>query len=72
MTKKSINETTENNYRLQTMKFLIGKPSLPHLISFGPKYLLRIPFSNILSLGSSLDVRHHVSQTYSTTGNIII
>ena len=35
----------------------------------GPNIHLRILFSNILSLDSSLNVRDHVSQSYSTTGN---
>ena len=38
----------------------------------GPNTLLRILFSNTLMLHSSLNVRDHVSQPYSTTGNIIV
>ena len=38
----------------------------------GPNICLRILFSNTLSLHSSLNVRDHVSQPYSTTGNIIV
>ena len=38
----------------------------------GPNIRLRILFSNTLSLDSSLNVRDHVSQPYSTTGNIIV
>ena len=38
----------------------------------GPDVRLRILFSNTLSLHSSLNVRDHVSQPYSTTGNIIV
>ena len=38
----------------------------------GPNTRLRILFSNTLSLDSSLNVRDHVSQPYSTTGNIIV
>ena len=34
--------------------------------------MLRILFSNTLSLRSSLSVRDHASQPYSTTGNIIV
>ena len=37
-----------------------------------PNIRLRILFSNTLSLHSSLNVRDHVSQPYSTTGNIIV
>ena len=55
------------------MKFLIVEPSpLPILIPLGPKIPLRIVFSNNLSLHSSLNVRDHVSQPYSTTGNSIV
>ena len=51
------------------MKFLIVEPSpLSILISPGPKYSLKILFSNTLSLDSSLNARDHVSQPYSTTG----
>ena len=38
----------------------------------GPNIRLRILFSNTLSQNSSLNVRDHVSQPYSTTGNIIV
>ena len=49
------------------MKFLIVKPfPLPILILLGPNIRLRILFSN------TLNVRDHVSQPYSTTGNIIV
>ena len=53
------------------MKFLIVEPS-PLLISslLGPNIRLRILFSNTLSLDSSLNVRDHVSQPYSTNNNI--
>ena len=55
------------------MKFLIVKPStLPICIPLGPKYLPQDFFSNTLSLDSSLNVRDHVPQPYSTTGNIIV
>ena len=37
-----------------------------------PNIRLRILCSNTLSLHSSLNVRDHVSQPYSTTGNIIV
>ena len=37
-----------------------------------PNIRLRILFSNTISLHSSLIVRDHVSQPYSTTGNIIV
>jgi hypothetical protein len=49
------------------MKFLIVEPSpLPIFI---PNILLKILFSNNPSLRSSLNVRDHVSQPYSTTFN---
>ena len=38
----------------------------------GPNIHLRILFSNTLSLDYSLNVRDHVSQPYSTAGNIIV
>ena len=38
----------------------------------GPNICLRILFSNTLSLHSSFNVRDHVSQPYSTTGDIIV
>ena len=38
----------------------------------GPNIQLRILFSNTLSLYSSLNVRDHVSQPYSTPGSIIV
>ena len=38
----------------------------------GPNIHLRILFSNTLILHSSLNVRDHVPQPYSTTGNIIV
>ena len=45
---------------------------VPHCEAFfTPNIRLRILFSNTLSLHSSLNVREHVSQPYSTTGNII-
>jgi hypothetical protein len=38
----------------------------------GPNTHLRILLSNTLSLHSPLNVRDHVSQPYSTSGNIIV
>ena len=38
----------------------------------GPNICLRILFSNILSLRSSLNVRDHASQSYNTTGKIVL
>ena len=38
----------------------------------GPNICIRILFLNTLSLQPSLNVRDHVSQSYSTTGNIIV
>ena len=50
------------------MKHLNTEPSpLP----LGPDARLRILFLNTLSLRSSLNLRAHASQPYSTTGNII-
>ena len=58
---------------MQTIKFLIVEPSpFPILIPQGPDNYLSILFSNTLNLHSSLIVRDHVSQPYSTTGNIIV
>jgi hypothetical protein len=37
-----------------------------------PNIRLRILFSNTISLHSSLNVRDHTSQSYSTSGNIIV
>jgi hypothetical protein len=55
------------------MKFLIVEPSpLSICISSGPNIRLRIMYSNVLALHSSLNVRDYVSHPYSTTGNIII
>ena len=50
---------------------------VPHCEAFTsphshPNIRLRILFSNIHSLRSSLNVRDYVSQPYSTTGNIIV
>ena len=44
----------------------------PFLSLLGPNIRLRILFSNTLSLDSSLNVRDHVSQPYSTTDNVIV
>jgi hypothetical protein len=55
------------------MNFFIVEPSpLPILIPLCPIIRLKIMFSNILSLHSSLNVRDHVSQPYSTTSNMNI
>ena len=55
------------------MKCLIMEPSpLRILIPLGPNIRLRFLFSNTLSLHSFLNVRGHVLQPYSTTGNIIV
>ena len=55
------------------MKFLILKPFHFAFASvLGSNIRLRILFSNTLSLDSSLNIRDHVSQPYSTTGNIIV
>ena len=58
---------------LNLLLFLIVEPSvLPILIPLGPNIRLRNLISNTLSLRSSLNVRDHVSQAYSTTENIIV
>ena len=55
------------------MKFLIVDPTpLPIIIPLGPKYSPPDPVSNTLSQGFSLNVREHVSQPYSKTGNVIV
>ena len=41
-------------------------------IPLGPKYLPQDPVFKSLSLDSSLNVRDHVSQPYSTIGNTIV
>jgi hypothetical protein len=53
------------------MKFLIVK-KIPILIPLGPNILLEILFSYTLYLHSSFNVRDHVSQPYSTTGDILL
>ena len=45
---------------------------VPVLISLGPNIRLRILFSNTLSPRSSLNIRDHVSQTYSPVLPVII
>ena len=53
------------------MKLLIVEPSpLTILIPLGSKYSPQDPFSNILSLRSSLNVRDHVSQFIKILANI--
>ena len=54
---------------IQTMKFLIVKPSLLHILI--PLGNLRILSSKNISLRSSLKVRDHAWHPYSTTDNII-
>ena len=53
---------------------LINKGLLhsPFVSLLGSNIRLSILFSNTLSLDSSLNVRDHASQPYSTTGNIIV
>jgi hypothetical protein len=54
------------------MKLLIVELSpLSFSSLMDPNIRLRILFSNTLILRSSLDVRDHVSEPYSTTGNRI-
>ena len=55
------------------MKFLIVEHSpLPFSSLLGPNIRLRILFSNTVCLLASLNVRGHVPQPCSTTGNIIV
>ena len=49
---------------------ILWRSSLPSFL--GPSIRLGILFSNTLSLDSSLNVRDHVSQPYSTNGNTIV
>ena len=49
-----------------------GASPLPIIIPLGPNIRLKIVVLNTHSLHSSLDVRDHVVQPYSTTGNIIV
>ena len=46
--------------------------SPPYAFLLDPNIRIRILFSNALSLHSSLNVRDHVSQPYSTNSNIIV
>jgi hypothetical protein len=51
------------------MKLLVVELSLfPILTLLQPNILLRILFTNTLSLSLSLNARDHVSQPYSTVG----
>jgi hypothetical protein len=54
---------------VQIMKFL-HSPVTSSLL--GPNILLRTPFSNTLSLCSSLSLRDQVSHPYKTTGRIMV
>ena len=68
-----INHSDYIRSTVQTMKFLIvNLLHSPFSSLLDPNIRLRILFSNTLSLDSSLNVRDHVSQPYSTTGNIIV
>ena len=57
-----------------TMKFLVVESSpITILIPLEPKYSHRDPiFKYLFSLHSYLNVRDNVSQSYSTTSNIIV
>ena len=55
------------------MNFLVVEPSpLPILIPLGPKCSPQDPVSNTFNLRSFLNVRDHVSQPYSSDGNIFV
>ena len=51
---------------------IVETSPLPIRIPFGPKYAHQDPVFKYPSLHSSLNVRDHASQPYSTTGNIIV
>ena len=51
---------------------ILGERYKPFSYLLSPNTRIRILFSNTLCLHSSFNVRDHVSQPYSTTGNIII
>jgi len=55
--------------RSSSLWSLLHSPFLPLL---GPNIRLCILFSNTLCLNSSVNLSDHVSQPYSTTGNIIV
>ena len=55
---------------LRSLLWSLLHSPFPSLLSSNIR--LRILFSNTLSLHSSLNVKDHVSQPYSTTGNIIV
>ena len=62
-----------SRWTVQIMKFLLVEPSpLPIRILLGPNIRLWILFSSTLILHSSLNVRDHVSESHSTTGNIVL
>ena len=58
-------------WMVQTIKFLIPEPS-PLPIPLGPNICLRILFLNTLIQHSSLNIKNHVSEPHSPTGNIIV
>ena len=58
--------------RFNHPNYITRTSQLPDLIPLKPNICLWILFSNTLSLHSSLNVRDHVSQPYSTTGNTIV
>ena len=61
------------SWTVQTMKFLIVKPSaLSIRYPLWLKYSSQDPVFKYLSLHFSLNATEHVSQPYSTTGNIIV
>ena len=56
--------------RHKLWNYEVPHSSFPSLL--GPNIHLKILFSNILSSYYSLNVRYHISQPYSTTGNIVL
>jgi hypothetical protein len=46
-------------------------PASCHFIRLGPNILRNTPFSSVLSLCFSLDIRHQVSHSHKTTDKIL-
>ena len=57
---------------LEIIKLLVMQSSWLHWYLLGPNVFLSTPFSNTLSLCSSLSVRDRVSRPYKTTGKIVV
>ena len=59
-------------FQVQTMQFLVVEPSPLSILIPLAQIFASVSCLNILRLRSSLNVRDHVSQPYSTTGNTIV